>query len=113
MSLDLALYVDVDTGASQPHRAYITDWLNATHNVIPMWQLAGVYDALYNSDGTHAGDWIGALRVGVADMQDRPAVYEVLNPPNGWGRYSTALRFLEAWTGMCAAHPKALIEVSK
>lgn len=114
MSLDLALYVDVDTGAPTVTRLVIPGSdANITHNVTPMWQLAGVYDALYNSDGTHAGDWIGALRVGVADMQDRPAVYEVLNPPNGWGRYGTALRFLEDWTRMCAAHPKALIEVSK
>ena len=114
MSLDIALYVDVDTGAPTVTRLVIPGSdANITHNVTPMWHLAGVYDALYNSDGTHAGDWLGALRVGVRDMQDRPAVYEALNPPNGWGTYEGARRFLERSLAQCERHPKALIEVSK
>lgn len=26
-------------------------WRNITHNVVPMWKRAGVYDALYKSEG--------------------------------------------------------------
>ena len=113
MSLDIALYVDVDTGAPELYRAYIVYDCNMTHNVTPMWQLAGVYDALYNSDGTPAGQWLDVLRNGLRAMQERPAAYELLNPPNGWGRYDHALRFLERWLTSCERHPKALIEVSK
>lgn len=112
MSLDISLYVTVDTGAAEPLRMDI-DGMNMTHNVTPMWREAGVYAALYESDGTPAGQWLDALRAGVADMEARPAVYEALNPPNGWGRYRHSLPFLRRWLALCEQHPKALVGVCR
>ena len=40
---------------------------NYTHNVIPMWSKAGVYEALYESDGHVASRYIDVLDRGVAE----------------------------------------------
>lgn len=32
-------------------KEYLVD-MNITHNLVPMWKKAGIYDALYNSEGT-------------------------------------------------------------
>jgi len=67
---------------------------NITHNVIPMWRKAGVFDAIYESDGKRASDYIEALRAGVADFEKNYPEYEKLNSPNGWGLAEDALPWL-------------------
>lgn len=32
-------------------KEYLVD-MNITHNLVPMWKKTGIYDALYNSEGT-------------------------------------------------------------
>lgn len=114
MSLDIWLYVQVDTGVSLVE-IDISDRdgydFNITHNVSKMWKKAGVFDALYESSGEQAGKYIDALERGLDDMRKNPEAYKELNPPNGWGDYSGALKFLEAWTSHCKRHPKAKIYV--
>ncbi|MHB1310599.1 MAG: hypothetical protein ACYC3L_01190 [Gemmatimonadaceae bacterium] len=112
MGLSLSLYVDADTGAAEPTRLYVGGDCNITHNVSPMWRKAGVYEALYKSDETSAGQWLDALRAGLRDMEAHAETYRALNPSNGWGDYDGALRFLRAWEAVCAEHPKALVNVS-
>lgn len=113
MSLDIWLCVRVDTGVGFAEEIPIngTD-LNITHNVVPMWRKAGVYDALYKSDGDEAGKHLSVLRSGLASMQDAREEYEKLNPANGWGSYGSALDFLGKWIAICARRPKATISVS-
>lgn len=69
---------------------------NYTHNVTPMWHRAGVYDALYMSDGKTAAEVLPELRAGLEAMRIDPEGYAAINPPNGWGSYETALPWLAA-----------------
>lgn len=86
---------------------------NYTHNVAPMWRLAGCYDALYMSDGERAHNRTAELRAAVAAMEADPAKYQALDAPNGWGTYETALEFLKATLAAFEANPDATIRVSK
>ena len=86
-----------------------SDSEGTTHNLTPMWDKAGVKDALYNSDGKAAGETIAALEAGLADMRAKPEEYRALNPANGWGDYAGALRFLTAWLALCKRSPQSII----
>jgi len=83
------------------------------HNLGPMWRAAGVYDALYNSDGQTAGEVLAVLQRGLSDMRRHPSKYQTLTPSNGWGEYDTALQFLEGVVTACDTNPDAEIKVSK
>jgi hypothetical protein len=85
---------------------------NYTHNVIPMWEKAGCYEALYKSDGDLASGIIPWLRSAVEAMEANPEEYIALNPENGWGSYDTALPWLKELLAECIAHPDAVIRVS-
>ena len=112
MSLDIYLYIDVDAGSSEPTRITLLD-RNITHNLGRMWQLAGVYDALYERDGQVAGDTWRTLMAGVEFMKTHPAECRALDSPNGWGTYKDALPWLEEVTEAFRKHPKATIGVSR
>jgi hypothetical protein len=86
---------------------------NYTHNVTPMWSKAGVYEALYESDGKRAGDYIDALRKGVEDMKNNLAEYHKLDSPNGWGTANTAVAFLQSVLTAFLEHPDCTISVSR
>lgn len=110
MSLDIYLEVSIDTGGKEPFVAEIHHQ-EITHNVSPMWREAGVYEAIYKSDGRAAGEFLPAIRAGVGIMRSNPSRFSRLNPPNGWGDSEGALRFLEGWLRACEGHPKATIRV--
>ena len=112
MSLDFSLTVTVDTGGRHPQTLYLYE-RNYTHNVTPMWQKAGCYDALYNSSGQLAESIIPALDRAVHLMKRDPIGYRKLNPSNGWGDYDTALEFLRRTRIICHCHPLAMITISK
>lgn len=106
MSLDICLQADV--GGPELVEVDGCDW-NMTHNVTPMWRLAGVYESLYESKGQLAGEHIEKLRAGVNHMKANPDAYKNLNPANGWGSYEVALKWLkEVLTGFERC-PKAII----
>lgn len=112
MSLDFYLGARVDTGAKCP--IWVEVWRgNYTHNVTPMWRLAGVYQALYWSDGERAGTLVPVLSRGCRAMRDNIAAYRALNPSNGWGDADRALVFLGRVTAACKRHPKAEVRISK
>lgn len=103
MSLDISL--------SAMRQVTVFD-ANFTHNVTPMWRKAGIYDALYNSNGLLARDVLGVLRAGLADMEDKPQEYTSLDAANGWGTYAHALPWLRALVTAFAANHDAIISVS-
>jgi hypothetical protein len=107
MSLDITL------NALIPARIGEVMSENCTHNLAPMWRKAGVYDALYMSDGRRAGDYLEALKAGLADMEENPAEYKKLNPPNGWGDYEGAIGVLQRITRAFEEYPDGKIWISK
>jgi len=86
---------------------------NYTHNVIPMWELAGIYDDLYNSEGKKCKDIITNLKKGLDIMLRNPDKFRKLNPPNGWGDYDSAVKFLKEIINNCEKYPDGEIEISK
>ena len=78
-----------------------------------MWVKAGVYDALYMSDGHRAKEYIEVLERGVKDFRINYGDYEKLNPPNKWGAAVTALPWLERVLDAFKKNPEAIIRVSK
>ncbi len=86
---------------------------NCTHNVTPMWHKAGCYDALYNSGGLEAKDIIPFLEKAVYEMEEKPSIYEKLNPENGWGSYTIALEYLREVLCACRENPDTTIRISK
>lgn len=87
--------------------------INITHNLIPMWKKAGVYDALYMSEGHRAGEFVASLKAGVEDFRANFREYEKLNSPNGWGLAANALPFLEHVHAAFTRYPDAIIRISK
>lgn len=110
MSLDFYLEVPVDVGGKEPHVVGLFS-RNITHNVAPMWVKAGVYDALYNSEGKQAREIIETLSSGENNMLANSAEYIALNPSNGWGNYNGALDFLQGVLAACKEYPKATIRI--
>lgn len=114
MSLDIWLKQSFPACAQCELDAREVEWYsgNYTHNVTPMWELAGCYDALYMSNWQLAETVIPSMREAVAKMESDPAAYRALNPSNGWGDYDSALKFARTFLAACEAHPKATIGVS-
>ena len=102
MSLDISLV----------KKEYVVD-MNITHNLVPMWKKAGIYDALYNSDDLEAKEVLPILIGGLADMVAKPKEYEKLNSPNGWGSYENAVPWLVRLINEFKDYPCAIIEISK
>lgn len=101
------MWLVIDTGGPEP--AGVTESLNMTSNVAPMWRKAGADIADF--DGQLAGDMLPALRAAIAEMEDNPTTYRAMNPPNGWGSYEVCLRFLRRLVEDFAQHPKAIVKV--
>ena len=86
---------------------------NITHNLIPMWDAAGVYEALYESGGKRGGDYLPALEAGLAKMRADPDMFKAFKPTNGWGTYDGALAFLDALVRAVREFPDGQVRVSR
>lgn len=86
---------------------------NITHNISEMWNEAGIWEALYESDGEKPSEIIDVLKKGLKDMNDRPEFYKQFNPSNGWGDYDGAISFLTDVIEACENFPDAVINVSR
>jgi hypothetical protein len=84
---------------------------NITFNVRPMLVAAGA--DLNNFHDKKAGRLLSVLDAAIKDMEDRPAVYQEMNPPNGWGDYESCLGFLRDLLKDFAEHPRATVVVYK
>lgn len=86
---------------------------NMTHNVSSMWDLAGCYDEIYNSQGRNAKEILPKLEKGLEKMKKFPKAFETLNAENGWGTYENAVKFLEEIIEACKENPNSEISISK
>jgi len=113
MSLDVWLYMEVDTGGQEPECVELFD-ANITHNLGGMADRAGIYKALWHPDEEGyklAGDIIGVVECGLALMKEDPDGYKEFDAPNGWGLYEHFVPWVERYLEACKAHPKAMIGV--
>lgn len=111
MSYDIDLVID--TGGPEPARLQDEYW-NYTSNVAPMWRLAmPETDGLAGLHGVQAGEAAKVLRVGIAHMENEPAVYRALNPANNWGDFESQLDALKQLMAWCERHPRATVEVCR
>ena len=110
MSLDFYLITD-----ACPHclRGDERVSFNMTHNVAPMWRLAGCYEALYEGEGKKASDVLPTLLVAADHMEAHAEQYLPLNPLNRWGSYDGAIGWLRHVIAACQENPDALIRVSR
>tara|TARA_R110000824_G_scaffold173688_2_gene351818 strand:+ start:392 stop:742 length:351 start_codon:yes stop_codon:yes gene_type:complete len=116
MSLDISLYMDVDTGGNTPERFDLFS-ASYTHNARDMASEAGIYTHIWRPedliDFHCAGDLIEGLRDGVRLMEYDPARFIAVQPENGWGSYDSFLPWVREYLSACIKHPKALIETDR
>lgn len=108
MSYDV--YLVIDTGGAEP--VSVTNSRNYTYNCSPMFRHAFGGDGLHNIDGKTGAHACPLLEAAVSNMRSSPDFYRTMNPPNGWGKYETALKFLENIAADCRDHPKATVRIS-
>jgi hypothetical protein len=89
---------------------------NITHNLNKMAEEAGIYKHLWRPEElgiTLAGDLVEPLRIGLEKLMKNPAMFEAMNPPNGWGNYHGLVEFVNDYYNACKENPEAVIEVSR
>lgn len=59
--------------------------VNITHNLNSMASEAGLYKAMWHSDGARAGDLVQQLADGVQALVADPARFMAFEPDNRWG----------------------------
>jgi len=74
---------------------------------VPLWEEAGVYDALYNSDGQPARDVSRRIAYGLDRISEETALNRLLPSSLSMGE---AIRFLENVNRGCVIHGTAQIE---
>lgn len=105
MSLDVYLEVDGDVVYSR----------NITHNLNKMAGKAGIYYHLWRPDEigiTKADQLIDPLLTGYCRLIREKIDMELLNSPNGWGKYEHFLPFVSDYIEACAMYPDADVKVS-
>jgi len=115
MSLDVTLYLDIDTGGKEKRMFELYD-ANITHNLNKMAIEAKIYGVVWRPDENGietAGEIIKPLKKGIAAMKKNPDKFIKLNPSNGWGSYIDFIPWLEKYLTACIENPKAKILVSR
>jgi len=74
--------------------------------LVPVWEAAGVYDALNNSDGQTARDVSRAIAYGLDRLIDDARLQQLLPPGVSMNE---AIRFLDNVTRACTMHAAAWI----
>lgn len=85
---------------------------NITNNLVPIWGKAGVYEALYHSQGKKAEEILPLLENGLNKMVSEPDKFKKLNSLNSWGTYKQAVPWLEELILEFKRHPDAIIGIS-
>lgn len=107
MSYDI--WLEIDTGAEDP--VTVIEIGNYTTNCSPMWTHALGGKLLREFQHAPCSEAAGPLADAVNRMEADPDTYREMNPPNGWGDYEGALRFLRRLAEACAANPKCRIGI--
>jgi hypothetical protein len=76
---------------------------------VPLWEAAGCYDALYNSDGKQARDVSRAIAYGIDRISDDASLARLAPPSLS---LSEAIRFLENVHRACVTHAGARVATS-
>ena len=79
---------------------------SSSPGLVPVWEAAGVYDALYNSDGHTGREVSRALAYGIDKLVDDAALNNLLPPGVN---LIDAIRFLENVHRACTFHATAHI----
>lgn len=79
---------------------------SSSPGLVPVWDAAGVYDALYNSDGQRAREVSRALAYGLDRLNEDASLAGLLPPGVSMGE---AIRFLDGVTRACTTHAAARI----
>ena len=79
----------------------------ASAGCVPVWEEAGVYDALYNSDGRQAREVSRTIAFGVDRLHADPKLARLLPPTVS---LAEAIRFLENVLRGCTIHASATVE---
>jgi hypothetical protein len=79
----------------------------ASAGCVPVWEEAGVYDALYNSDGQEARAVSRVIAFGVDRLNQDPKLARLLPPTVS---LAEAIRFLENVLRGCTIHASAIVE---
>jgi len=115
MSLNVWLYIEVDTGGDKLKTVELFD-ANITHNLGKMAKEAEIYYHLWRPDEIgmkSAGEIVEPLEKGLALMKSDPKRFEKFNASNGWGLYENFIPWIEKYLAACKEHPKAIIGVSR
>jgi len=80
---------------------------STTPGLVPVWEAAGVYDALYNSDGQRAREVSRAIAHGLDRVSEDASLAGLLPPGVAQGE---AIRFLENVHRACVTHGAAWIK---
>lgn len=87
--------------------------VNITHNLNRMASEAGLYQAMWHSDGARAGDLVPQLTGGVKVLASDPERFKTFNPSNGWGSYDGLLATACAFLAACQQYPDAIVEACR
>lgn len=79
---------------------------SASPGFVPLWEAAGVYDALYNSDGKQARDVSRAIAYGVDRISETASLAALVPASLSLGE---AIRFLENVHKACVTHASARV----
>jgi hypothetical protein len=109
------VWMEIDTGGPAP--AFVADIGNYTRNVSPMWRKAMSHAAgremwIDDTEGMTGEEALPLFTAALGHMILHPSEYEPMNPPNGWGDYEGAKRFVKKCATACEEHPKARLRWS-
>lgn len=79
--------------------------------LVPIWEAAGIYECLYNSDGMQARDISRTLAYGLDRISTETALQKAL-PAAQYKDLNEAIEFLDKLLKACTRHPSARIETS-
>lgn len=102
-------WIEMDAGGPEPMVKAPERWSNYTCNVLEMFAEAGL--SMRALDGMPCEMAAEQLSDAIARLEAEPERFRKLNPPNGWGRYETAVEFLRSFAALCRAHPLATARV--
>lgn len=112
--------IDIDLSINTGHELVsVVDVGNYTHNCQPMWShaLKETGSRIPHLCGFHevlAQEAFSLLQAAVNHMDDpqNRATYEAMNPPNGWGEFTSAREYLRTFMNACRDHPLCTIQTS-
>ncbi len=105
-----AVGMEIYVGGEEP--AEVAESVSMTSNVACMWRHAMPdTNGVAGLDGMKGCDALPHLLNGIARMKSKPDAYLPMEPPNGWGSYAGAVRFLCSLRDMATKAPLATFRV--